>query len=229
MNKHISIKKLSPDDQPREKLLEKGRSAVSDAEILAILIGSGNREKTAVQLSQEILIDVNNDLNNLAKLSVKELTKFKGIGEAKAITIAAALELGRRRKASEFDKTASIKSAADVFTVMSNHFHDLEHEEFYALYLSRSNKIKSIECISKGGISGTVSDGKLIFKKALENTASSIIICHNHPSGNLNPSKADKDLTESLKKFGGFIDLPILDHVIITNESYFSFADKGLM
>ena len=229
MSSHISIKKLSPDDRPREKLLEKGRAALSDAEILAILIGSGSRDKTAVQLCQEILRDVESDLNKLARLSVNELTKYKGIGEAKAISIAAALELGRRRKADEFDKSNSIKGANDVFTLMSSYFHDLEHEEFYALCLSRANKVKAIECISKGGVSGTVSDGKLIFKKALEHTASAIILCHNHPSGNLMPSQADKSLTENLKQFGKFIDLPILDHVIITNESYFSFADSGLM
>ena len=229
MSEHISIKKLSPNDRPREKLLEKGRAALSDAEILAILIGSGNREKTAIQLCQEILRNVDNDINKLAKLSVQELTRYKGIGEAKAISVAAALELGRRRKAEKFNKSAAIKGAADVFTLMSNYFHDLEHEEFYAICLSRANKVKTIECISKGGVSGTVSDGKLIFKKALENTASGIILCHNHPSGNLQPSGADKLLTENLKQFGKYIDLPILDHVIITNESYFSFADQGLM
>lgn len=225
----MSIKKLSKDDRPREKLLEKGRGSLSDAEIIAILIGSGNRSKTAVQLSQEILQNVDNDLNKLAKLSVHELMKFKGIGEAKAISIAAALELGRRRKSENFDKTQPIKSAADVHVLMSSFFEDLEHEEFYAICLSRANKVKSIECISKGGVSGTVSDGKLIFKKALENTASAIILCHNHPSGNLKPSAADKALTDNLKQFGKFIDLPILDHVIITNESYFSFADQGLI
>ncbi len=225
----MSIKKLSKDDRPREKLLEKGRGALSDAEIIAILIGSGNRNKTAVQLSQEILQNVDNDLNKLAKLSVHELMKFKGIGEAKAISIAAALELGRRRKSENFDKTQAIKSAADVHVLMSSIFEDLEHEEFYAICLSRANKVKSIECISKGGVSGTVSDGKLVFKKALENTASAIILCHNHPSGNLKPSAADKALTDNLKQFGKFIDLPILDHVIITNESYFSFADQGLI
>lgn len=229
MTEHISIKKLSPDDRPREKLLEKGRGALSDSEILAILIGSGSRDKTAVQLCQEILKNVNFDLNKLARLTVKELTQYKGIGEAKAISIAAALELGRRRKADEFDKTEAIKGANDVFTLMSSYFQDLEHEEFYAILLSRANKVKAIECISKGGVSGTVSDGKIIFKKAFENTSSAIILCHNHPSGNLKPSAADKSLTDNLKQFGKYIDLPILDHVIITNESYFSFADNGLI
>lgn len=229
MKQHISIKHLSPDDQPREKLLAKGRSVLSNAEILAILIGSGTRSKSAVALCQEILQSVDNDLNQLAKLSVHDLMKFKGIGEAKAISIAAALEIGRRRKSETFEKSQSISSAKDVFTVMQSYFEDLEHEEFYAIILSRANKIKSIELISKGGVSGTVADGKIIFKKALEKTASALILCHNHPSGNLKPSNSDIELTKKMVSFGANIDLPILDHLIITNEGYFSFADEGMM
>ena len=229
MKDYISIKQLSADDQPREKLLLKGRSALSNAEIMAILIGSGTRSKSAVALCQEILQSVDNDLNQLAKLSIHDLVKFKGIGEAKALTIAAALEIGRRRKSEEFEKTQSIGSAKDVFTVMQSYFEDLEHEEFYIIILSRANKIKSIELISKGGISGTVADGKVIFKKALEKTASALILCHNHPSGNLKPSQADIQLTKKMVNFGANIDLPILDHLIITNEGYYSFSDEGMM
>lgn len=229
MSDYVSLKGLSPDDQPREKLMDKGRSALSDAEILAILIGSGTRQKSAVQLCQEILRSTEGNLNQLAKLSVQELMKFKGIGEAKAISIAAALELGRRRVPEDFDKTNAIKSAKDVFNIMRSKFADNEHEEFYMLILSRANKVKFIEQISSGGFSGTAVDGKLIFKKALEKSASALILCHNHPSGNLEPSQADINVTEKLKEFGNYIDLPILDHLIITDESFYSFAENGLI
>ena len=229
MSEYLSIKKLSKDDRPREKLLDKGRLSLSNAEIIAILIGSGTREKSAVQLCQEILKSVDNDLNRLAKLSIHDLMKFKGIGEAKAIAISAALELGRRRKTEEKKEVVSIRSSKDVYNQVRYLFEDLEHEEFHVLLLSRSNKIKSIELISKGGLSGTVADGKLIFKRALEQTASAIILCHNHPSGNLNPSEADKRLTKNLTDFGKYIDLPVLDHLIITDTAFFSFADEGLM
>jgi DNA repair protein RadC len=229
MSKYISIKNLSPDDQPREKLLEKGKSALSDAEIIAILIGSGSRSKSAVQLCQEILADVKGDLNALARLSVQDLMRYKGIGEAKAISIAAALELGRRRVPESFNKSEAIKSANDVFKLMKPYFADKEHEEFYALFLNRANKVKAVEPISIGGFSGTVADGKVIFKRALEKSASSMILCHNHPSGNLKPSKADINLTNNLKSFGKMIDMPVLDHLIFTDESYYSFADEGML
>jgi DNA repair protein RadC len=229
MSRSLSLKYLSPDDQPREKMLGKGKDALSNAEIIAILIGSGSTELTAVQLSQEILLSVDNDLNKLALLSVKDLMKFKGIGEAKAVSIAAALELGRRRKPDTFDRKASIKSAKDVYDHVYHLFEDKNHEEFYVVLLSRSNQIKTVSLISKGGISGTVADGKLIFKKALEESASAMILCHNHPSGNLQPSQSDIDLTKKMIEFGRFIELPVLDHLIITNQTYFSFADEGLM
>lgn len=229
MSEYLSIKHLAKDDRPREKLLEKGRSSLSNAEIIAILVGSGTREKSAVQLCQEILSSVNNDLNRLARLSIHDLMKFKGIGEAKAISIAAALELGRRRKLESDIEDVFVRSSRDVFNFMNHIFEDLDHEEFHILVLSRSNKIKSTELISKGGLSGTVADGKLIFKKALEQTASAIILCHNHPSGNLKPSVADMDLTKKLSDFGKYIDLPVLDHLIITDTSFFSFADEGLL
>lgn len=226
---NISIKNLSEDDRPREKLLLNGRSALSNAEILAILIGSGSRDKSAIQLCQEILKDNENDINILAKKSVKDLMKYKGIGEAKAISIVAALELGRRRKTEMTEKKPKISSSKSAYLYIKHLFEDLEHEEFYILVLNRANIVKSHHLISKGGLSETVADGKLIFKFALENTASAVILCHNHPSGNLSPSKADIDLTKRLKSFGEMIGLPILDHLIITNEFYFSFADNALM
>lgn len=229
MSEYLSIKQLSKDDRPREKLLEKGRNSLSNAEILAILIGSGSREKSALMLCQEILNSIDNDLNRLARLTVHDLMKFKGIGEAKAITIAGALELGRRRKIESNKAETFIRSSNDVHEYVKHLFEDLDHEEFHIVILSRSNKVKSLELISKGGISGTVADGKLIFKKALEQTASAIILCHNHPSGNLQPSTSDIDLTKKLSEFGKFIDLSVLDHLIVTDKSFFSFADEGML
>ena len=225
----ISIKNLSVDDRPREKLLLNGRSSLSNAEILAILIGSGSRDKSAVQLCQEILKEVNNDINLLAKKSVKDLMKYKGIGEAKAISIVAALELGRRRKDETTVKNTKISSSNDAYVYIKHLFEDLHHEEFYILLLNRANVIKSHHLISRGGLSGTVADGKLIFKIALENMASAMILCHNHPSGNLKPSQSDIDLTKNLKDFGALIDLPVFDHLIITDTDYFSFADHSMM
>ncbi len=225
----ISIKNLSEDDRPREKLLQNGRTSLSNAEILAILIGSGSREKTAIQLCQEILLDANNDINILAKKSVKDLMKYKGIGEAKAISIVAALELGRRRKNEKSSPNPKIDSSKSAYLYIKHLFEDLQHEEFYILVLSRSNEVKSHHLISKGGFDATIADGKLIFKIALENAASSLILCHNHPSGNLSPSKSDIELTNNLKKFGAFINLPILDHLIITDNDYYSFADHSMI
>lgn len=229
MDKHISIKELAADDRPREKLMQHGCAALSNSEILGILIGSGTRDKSAVQVCQEILKHVNGDLNKLAKLSAKDLQKFRGIGEAKAVTIVAALEVGRRRKDADIQEKTIVKSSNDAFRYLSHIFTDLNHEEFHILLLSRSNSIKSSALISKGGLSGTVADGKLIFKKALEESASAIILCHNHPSGNLKPSQADIQLTKKLKEFGAMIDLPVLDHIIFTDNNYFSFADEGLL
>ncbi|MBN4072744.1 DNA repair protein RadC [Crocinitomix catalasitica] len=225
---YISIKQLAKDDRPREKLLENGRSALSNAEILAIIIGSGTRQKSAVVLCQEILQSVDNDLSKLARLTVHDLMKFKGVGEAKAVSITAALELGRRKRSTTRSETR-IESSSDIYEQIKHRFEDLEHEEFYVVLLSRANKVKAIELISKGGLSGTVADGKLIFKAALEQAASGIILCHNHPSGNLKPSNADIQLTGRMKEFGAFIELPVLDHLIITDEGYFSFADEGMM
>jgi DNA repair protein RadC len=202
---------------------------LSNAEILAILIGSGTRDKSAVQLCQEILNSAENDLNLLAKKSIAELMKFKGIGEAKAISITAALELGRRRGNEAEIAPKKINSSKDAYLHIKYIFEDIEHEEFHIIFLNRANKIIGNNLISKGGISGTVADGKLIFKKALEHTASSLILCHNHPSGNLKPSQQDVNLTNKMVEFGKLIDLPVLDHLIITDHNYFSFADESMI
>lgn len=229
MSDYISIKNLAVDDRPREKLVQHGRATLSNAEILAILIGSGTRDKSAVQLCQEILNTTNNDINLLAKRSIKDLMKFKGIGEAKAISIAAALELGRRRQSEKGFEKLKINSSKQAYEQLKYLFEDLHHEEFHILLLSRANTIIKSVLISKGGFNGTVADGKLIFKHALEHSASSIILSHNHPSGNLKPSQADIDLTKKLKSFGNMIDLPIMDHLIITDNNYFSFADESML
>lgn len=227
--KYQSLKNLAKDDQPREKLVEHGRGALSNAEIIGILIGSGTNEKSAVQVCREILLTVDNDLDRLAKLSVHDLTKFRGIGAAKAVTIVAALELGRRQQFQIPYESQTIRSSRDLYLHVRERFNNLNHEEFYIVLLNRANKVKSIELISKGGLSGTVVDGKIIFKKALEQAASAIVLCHNHPSGNLKPSRADIELTKNIKRFGGLIDLPILDHLIITDKEYYSFADEGML
>lgn len=229
MSEFTSLKFLAKDDQPREKLLEKGSASLSDAEIIAILIGSGTREKSAVELCREILRSVDNDLNKLARLTIHDLMKFKGIGEAKAITIAAALELSRRKKADVESNTNFIRTSKDAFNAVSHIYEDLNHEEFHVIILSRANKILGVELISKGGLNATVADGKIIFKKALEKGASSIILCHNHPSGNLKPSDVDIDLTKKVKAFGAYIDMPVLDHIIVADQNFFSFADNGMI
>ena len=226
---YLSLKNLSEDDRPREKLMKHGRSSLSNAEIIGILIGSGTTEKSAVQLSREILMSVDTDLDKLARLSVYDLMKFKGIGVAKAVTIAAALELGRRKQNEVRKNDMMVKSSIDIYKQIKERFQDLNHEEFYIVLLNRANKIKSVELISKGGISGTAVDGKVIFKKALEQSASGVVLCHNHPSGNLQPSRSDIELTKKMKIFGKMIELPILDHLIITDDHYYSFADEGIM
>lgn len=217
------------EDRPREKLLLKGKGALSDAELIAILIGSGTRELSAVDLSKIILQKASNNLNELAKLSLKDLMKIKGIGEAKAISIAAALELGRRRKDSEVVRRPKITSSKDAYEQIRSYLMDLPHEEFWVLLLTRSNEVIRPVQISQGGISGTVADPKIIFKSALEHLASSMILAHNHPSGNLKPSEADKELTRRLVSSGKLLDIPILDHLIISELGYLSFADEGLL
>lgn len=225
----MDIKSWAEEDRPREKLILKGKSALSEAELIAILIGSGTASLSAVDLAKQILQHSGNNLNDLARLTVKDLMKFKGIGEAKAISIVAALELGRRRKDVEHLKKVKITSSTDVYEHMKAHLLDLSHEEFWVILLNRANKIIKCQQVSSGGVSGTVADPKMIFKIALDELASSIILVHNHPSGNLKPSQADIMLTKKLKEAGKVLEIPVLDHIIFTDENYFSFADENMM
>jgi DNA repair protein RadC len=227
--KSFSIKNWAEEDRPREKLLLKGRHVLTDAELIAILIGSGTKKESAVELSKRILSQFGNSLNELAKLSVQDLMKFKGIGEAKAVSIVAALELGRRRKPDENSKRDKIISSKDIFEIMRADFQDLPHEEFHILLLNRTNFLIRKEKISTGGISATIVDAKLVFKKAIEHLATSVVLCHNHPSGNLKPSDEDIKLTKKIKEAGANLEIPILDHLIISDTTYFSFADEGMM
>jgi DNA repair protein RadC len=225
----FSIKNWSQDDQPREKLRDKGKSILSDAELVAIIIGSGNREESAVDLCKRILASVDNNLNALGKLSIKQLMEFKGIGEAKAITITAALELGRRRRLEEGLELKKIDSSSSVYKIMEPILGELPHEEFWILYLNNSNKIIQKNQLSKGGITGTLVDVRLVLKNALEVGATALVLCHNHPSGALIPSKADKEITQKLKTAAQSLDIKILDHLIITEKAYFSFADEAIL
>ncbi len=222
-----SIKFWAEDDRPREKLILKGRAACSDAELLAILIGSGTRELSALELSKEILHKAGNDLHLFSRMGIKELCTVKGVGEAKAVTILAALELGRRRKELEKRRVEKITSSQQVYSNMRQYLQDLIHEEFWVILLNRANEIIKTLRISTGGMSGTVADGKMIFRQALEQCAHGIILVHNHPSGQLSPSENDKQLTRKMVEFGRYIDLQVLDHVIFTDHGYYSFADEG--
>lgn len=225
----LGIKAWAEADRPREKLLLQGRRSLTDAELIAILIGSGSRNETAVDLSKRILASCQNDLAKLSKLSVKELSKFKGIGEAKAISIVAALELGRRRKETETDGPVKISCSKDAFDLIKSDLQDLPHEEFWLLLLNRGNFVIGKCFLSKGGQSGTVVDPKMLFKVALEHGAAAIILSHNHPSGNLKPSADDIKITKDLKELGKLMNLPILDHLIIGENKYLSLADEAYM
>jgi len=217
------------EDRPREKLLLKGRAALSDAELIAILIGSGTVKLSAVDVAKGIMNSASNNINDLAKQSIKDLMKNKGVGEAKAITIIAALELGRRRQDIAHDKRRKITGSMDVYAEMKPHLLDLPHEEFWIVLLSRANEVIRSLQISIGGVTGTVADTKMIFKLAIENLASSIILVHNHPSGQLVPSKADLDLTRNIVEAGHILDIPVLDHMIFTDHGFYSFVDSGDM
>lgn len=225
----FTIKNWATGDRPREKLIAKGRLSLTDAELLAILIGSGSTKESAVDLCKRILSATQNNLNQLGKMSLKQLTSFNGIGEAKALTIIAAMELGRRRRGEETIEKVKITSSSLVFEVLQPVIGELDHEEFWILYLNNSNKIIEQFQISKGGITGTLVDVRITLRKALELGAVSLILAHNHPSGNLNPSEADKQLTRKLKTAAESLDIKILDHIIVTEKSYFSFADEGLL
>ncbi len=228
-NQKKSITDWAEQDRPREKLMLHGKQILTDAELIAILIGSGNAELSAVDLSRNILAHYNNDLNQLAKVSLNDLTKFKGIGEAKAISIMAALELGRRRKETISEEKPKINSAPDAYEFLKPYMLDLPHEEFWIILLDTARKVIKPIQISKGGINATVSDVRIIYKYALENFAISLIAAHNHPSGNLAPSQADISLTKSLKEAGKLMQIKLDDHLIFTNNGFYSFAEKGLL
>jgi DNA repair protein RadC len=230
MQEHkYSIKQWAKDDRPREKLLSNGAHILSDSELLAILILNGSKEKTAVDLAKEVLKLGKDNLNELGKMSVKELMKIKGIGEAKAVAITAALELGRRRHAGTLLEKKLVSSSKDIADYMVTKLKDYRHEVFAVIFLNRANKINHFEIISEGGITGTVADPRVILKKALEEDAVSIVLCHNHPSGSLKPSRADEELTQKIKEAARYFDISVIDHLIVSESGYFSFADEGLL
>ncbi|MFP4365790.1 MAG: RadC family protein [Bacteroidales bacterium] len=227
--KKLSIKQWALDDRPREKLLTHGCAALSDAELIAILIGSGSRKETAVELSRRILGSFENSLNRLGKQNLKELMQFRGIGEAKAVVITAALELGRRRKEEDVLEKPAVQCSRDAYTIMHPLMGDLLHEEFWILLLNRSNRLIEVLRTSQGGISGTVTDIRMILKNAILHSASSMVLCHNHPSGNLKPSKADIDITKKMNEAARYMEIKVLDHIIMADRNYFSFADEGML
>jgi len=226
---HLTIKEWAEDDRPREKLMLKGKQALSDAELLAILLATGTKNESAVQLAQRILSSYKNNLNEIARLSVNDLKKFKGIGEAKAITIVSALELGRRRKETETLQHTVVKTSIDAYHHIATKLSDLPHEEFWVMLLNRANKIVKTELVGRGGVTGTVADVRLILKTAVEHLACSIIVAHNHPSGNLRPSDSDVQLTKKIKEAAKLFDMQLVDHIIVGDGAYLSFADEGML
>ncbi|HXS56615.1 MAG TPA: DNA repair protein RadC [Hanamia sp.] len=224
-----SIKNWATDDRPREKLLSKGKESLSDSELLAILINSGSGKESAVDLAKRVLQLGENNLDELGKLSMKELTTIKGIGEARAITLMAALELGRRRNNSFILDKKRLVSTNDLANFLKASLKDYSYEVFAVVFLNRANKVKHFEVMSKGGMTNTIVDPRIIFLKALEVQATSMVLCHNHPSGSLRPSRADEELTAKLKNAGKLLDIKVVDHLIVSDEGYYSFADEGLM
>jgi DNA repair protein RadC len=227
--KNYSIKLWAKDDRPREKLLSKGPETLSDSELLAILIANGNREKTALDLAKDVLKLGKNNLSDLGKINVRELTRIKGIGAAKAVTISAAMELGRRRVSVLPANKTIVVSSMDVAGYLQAALRDYRHEVFAVIFLNRANKINHFQIISQGGITGTVADPRIILRKALEEDAVSLILCHNHPSGSLKPSRADEELTQKIKEAAKYFDIKVLDHLIVSESGYYSFADEGLL
>lgn len=225
----MSIKFLAEDDRPREKFLLKGKNALSDSELLAIIMGSGSRDETAVELARKILGSVNNNWHQLSLLTIKDLMKFKGVGEVKAITIASSLEIGRRRAAQEIPEKPQISGSLDAYNVLKLHLSDLRTEEFWAVFLNQSNKVIHIAQLTQGGISQSIVDVRVLFKTALEHFSTGIIVAHNHPSGNKKPSTEDINITKKIKDAGNLMNIQLLDHLIITQNSYLSFADEGLL
>ena len=224
-----AIKNWAVDDRPREKMVAKGASALSNSELLGIIINNGNKEKSAVSIAKDILKLSNDNLSELGKMSLKELQKVKGIGIAKAITITAALELGKRRHSEDIFDRKIIRNSKEIAEYLKTNLKDYRHEVFAVLYLNRANKIKSFQIISSGGLTGTVADPRIILKRAIEEEATSIILTHNHPSGSLRPSKADEDITNRIVQAASYLDIKVIDHIIVSEEGYFSFADEGLM
>jgi len=224
-----SIKNWSIDDRPREKMQAKGAIALSNSELLAILINNGNKDKSALEIAKDVMALGQNNLNELGKLSLQDLQKLKGIGIAKAITIAAALELGRRRQASELLFKTVVRTSGEIASYLKAVLKDYSHEVFAVVFLNRANKIISFQIISTGGLTGTVADPRVILKKAIEAEACSIVLSHNHPSGSLRPSRADEELTQKIKIAATYIDIKVVDHIIVSDEGYFSFADEGLL
>ena len=225
----LSLKAWAEEDRPREKMLLKGKAALADAELVAILIGSGSVDENAIELAKRILASVNNNLSELGRRNLKELMRFKGIGEAKAITIAAALEIGRRRQFSDVMQRDSIMNSRDTYDTMLPLLIDLNYEEFWILMLNRAHHIIGRTRISSGGVSGTVVDSKMVFKPAIEALATSIVLVHNHPSGNLKPSQEDIELTRKIKEGGRYLDITVLDHVIVAHTGFYSFADESML
>lgn len=223
------LKDWAMEDRPREKMRLKSANHLTDVELLAILIQQGNRESSAIDLANELMTKCNYKLSALARLSIKEMMKTKGIGIAKAAILMAAMEIGKRRMGTEVMTTDVIKDSKMVATFLRTKLMDLPHEVFAVIFLNRANRIKHFEIISSGGMTGTVADPRIILKKALEEEAVSIILSHNHPSGNLKPSKADQELTEKIKHAAKYFDINVLDHIIVSNEGYYSFADEGVM
>ncbi|RMZ59954.1 DNA repair protein RadC [Chryseobacterium nematophagum] len=225
----MSIKFLAEDDRPREKFLLKGKNSLSDSELLAIIMGSGNKDESAVELARRILTSVDNNWNQLSLLSVKDLVKFKGIGEVKAISIATALEIGRRRASQDIPEKITISNSRDAYNVLKNYLSDLRTEEFWAIFLNQSNKVIHVAQLTHGGISQSIVDVRILFKTALDHFATTVIIAHNHPSGSLDPSKDDMQITQKISGGGKTLSIQLLDHLIITQNSYFSFSDEGLL
>lgn len=225
----MSIKFLAEDDRPREKFLQKGKDSLSDSELLAIVMGSGSKDETALELARKIFSSVNNNWHELSLLSTKDLMKFKGIGEVKALSIATSLEIGRRRSRQEISDKPVISNSSDAYVIFKNQLSDLRTEEFWALFLNQSNKVVHISQLTQGGINQSIVDVRILFKTALDNFSTGIIIAHNHPSGSLKPSREDLNITQKVKEAGKFLNIQLLDHLIITQNAYFSFSDEGLV
>lgn len=225
----MSIKFLAEDDRPREKFLLKGRNSLSDSELLAIIMGSGSRDETAVELARKILASVDNNWHQLSLLTIKDLTKFKGVGEVKAISIATALEIGKRRASQEIPEKPQISSSNDAYQILKFHLAELRTEEFWAIFLNQSNKVIHISQLTQGGINQSIVDIRILFKNALDHFATGIIVAHNHPSGNLKPSSEDIHITKKIKEAGELMNIQLLDHLIITQNSYLSLADENLL